>query len=175
MVGLNPQFGGLFRAVAEDDVIPQGDGFTPLKVSKGDLLFASFKNAHLNVSNFSWRLSHVADHIPVHQPVDFPNPDKVDPTRPRERYQLQGAGFHNCPGVTYAEQVNLRDGSVTQFSDTDLLRPCRRFRRSLRSSSPCPICAVQTVRQASWLATLTRRLMYVNLSLCFMVWSLTFV
>lgn len=53
ITGLNPQFAGLFRAVAEDDVIPQGDGLAPLKVNKGDLLFASFKNAHLNVSSFS--------------------------------------------------------------------------------------------------------------------------
>ena len=46
---LNPQFGGLFRAVAMDDVVPQGEGFQPMQVKKGDLLFASFKNAHLNV------------------------------------------------------------------------------------------------------------------------------
>ena len=47
---LNPQFGGLFRAVVQDDAVPQGDGFQPLQVKRGDLLFASFKNAHLNVS-----------------------------------------------------------------------------------------------------------------------------
>lgn len=47
---LNPQFGGLFRAVVQDGTVPQGDGFEPLRVKAGDLLFASFKNAHLNVS-----------------------------------------------------------------------------------------------------------------------------
>ena len=47
---LNPQFGGLFRSVVQDDTVPQGQGFPALKVQKGDLLFASFKNAHLNVS-----------------------------------------------------------------------------------------------------------------------------
>lgn len=36
------------------------------------------------------------------QPADFPNPTAVDPTRPKESYQLQGAGFHNCPGVDFA-------------------------------------------------------------------------
>ena len=36
------------------------------------------------------------------QPADFPNPTTVDPTRPKEKYQLQGAGFHNCPGVDFA-------------------------------------------------------------------------
>ncbi|TDL26424.1 heme peroxidase [Rickenella mellea] len=81
----NPQFGGLFRAVAEDDVIPQGDGLAPLPVKKGDLIFSSFKNAHQN-------------------PADFPNPEKVDPTRSPTDYQLQGAGFHNCPGVDFAQK-----------------------------------------------------------------------
>ena len=47
---LNPQFGGLFRAVVQDATVPQGDGFQPMQVKQGDLLFASFKNAHLNVS-----------------------------------------------------------------------------------------------------------------------------
>lgn len=39
------------------------------------------------------------------QPKDFPNPLKVDPRRPKDKYQLQGAGFHNCPGYTFAEQT----------------------------------------------------------------------
>lgn len=47
---LNPQFGGLFRVAVQDDVVPQGTGFQPLQVKTGDLLFAGFKNAHLNVS-----------------------------------------------------------------------------------------------------------------------------
>lgn len=47
---LNPQFGGLFRAAVADATVPQGDGFEPLQVQAGDLLFASFKNANLNVS-----------------------------------------------------------------------------------------------------------------------------
>ncbi|EJC98652.1 heme peroxidase [Fomitiporia mediterranea MF3/22] len=80
---LNPQFGGLFRAVMQDDTVPQGDGFQPMQVKAGDLLFASFKNAHLN-------------------PADFPNPTQIDPTRKKDSYQLQGAGFHNCPGVDFA-------------------------------------------------------------------------
>ncbi|KAH8111877.1 heme peroxidase [Phellopilus nigrolimitatus] len=80
---LNPQFGGLFRAAVQDDLVPQGAGFQPLQVRAGDLLFAGFKNAHLN-------------------PADFPNPTAVDPTRPKDSYQLQGAGFHNCPGVDFA-------------------------------------------------------------------------
>jgi linoleate 10R-lipoxygenase len=39
------------------------------------------------------------------QPTDFPNPTAVDPTRPRASYNLNGTGFHGCPGVTYAEQT----------------------------------------------------------------------
>lgn len=49
MLGLNPQFTGLWRDVAEDAQIPQGPGLPPLNVKKGDRLWASFKNAHLNV------------------------------------------------------------------------------------------------------------------------------
>ena len=40
-----------------------------------------------------------------YQPADLPNPTKVDPTRPKDAYNLNGTGFHNCPGVTYAEQT----------------------------------------------------------------------
>ena len=54
---LNPQYSGLFRTVEQDDIIPQGDGKEPLQVHKGDLIFASFKNAHLNVSYNFVRLS----------------------------------------------------------------------------------------------------------------------
>ena len=46
---LNPQFGGLFRVCVQDDVVPQGARFADMPVKKGDWLFGSFKNAHLNV------------------------------------------------------------------------------------------------------------------------------
>lgn len=46
---LNPQFGGLFRMCVQDDVVPQGADLVNMQVKKGDMLFASFKNAHLNV------------------------------------------------------------------------------------------------------------------------------
>jgi hypothetical protein len=39
------------------------------------------------------------------QPTDFPNPTTVDPTRPIGSYNLNGTGFHTCPGLTYAEQT----------------------------------------------------------------------
>ena len=48
-VGLNPQFTGLWRDVAVDTLIPQGDDLPPLKVQAGDRIWASFKNAHLDV------------------------------------------------------------------------------------------------------------------------------
>lgn len=48
---LNPQFGGLFRAAVADATVPQGGGFPDLSVKAGDLLFGSFKTAHLNVSS----------------------------------------------------------------------------------------------------------------------------
>jgi len=83
---LNPQFTGLWRDVAADAAIPQGKGLPPMNVKAGDRIWASFKNAHIN-------------------PSDFPNPTTVDPTRPVESYNLNGTGFHTCPGVTYAEQT----------------------------------------------------------------------
>ncbi|EPS97159.1 hypothetical protein FOMPIDRAFT_95975 [Fomitopsis schrenkii] len=83
---LNPQFGGLFRICVQDDVVPQGTGFADMQVKKGDFLFGSFKNAHLN-------------------PSDFPNPTTVDPTRPKSSYSIQGAGFHGCPGVDFVAQT----------------------------------------------------------------------
>lgn len=47
---LNPQFTGLFRRAAVADVIPQGNGKPDIHVQPGDLVFSSFKNAHLEVS-----------------------------------------------------------------------------------------------------------------------------
>ncbi|KAJ7923789.1 heme peroxidase [Mycena leptocephala] len=83
---LNPQFTGLWRDVAVDATIPQGKDLPPMNVKAGDRIWASFKNAHIN-------------------PTDFPNPTTVDPTRPIGSYNLNGAGFHTCPGLTYAEQT----------------------------------------------------------------------
>ena len=40
------------------------------------------------------------------QPVDFPDPLVVNPNRPKSSYaNLNGTGFHVCPGVSYAEQT----------------------------------------------------------------------
>ncbi|KAF8209473.1 heme peroxidase [Mycena galopus ATCC 62051] len=83
---LNPQFTGLWRDVAADATIPQGKGQPSMNVKAGDRIWASFRNAHVN-------------------PADFPNPLSVDPTRPPDAYNLNGAGFHTCPGVSYAEQT----------------------------------------------------------------------
>lgn len=87
MTGLNPQFAGLLRVSTVADNIPLGHGKPSLSVQPGDIIFNSFRNAQTN-------------------PVDFPDPYKVDPTRPRSAYQNQGAGFHLCPGINFAEQVS---------------------------------------------------------------------
>ncbi|KAJ3760774.1 heme peroxidase [Lentinula raphanica] len=83
---LNPQYTGLYRDAVVDATIPQGPGLEPLNIKAGDRIWASFKNAHRN-------------------PAEFPDPLKVDPTRPKSAYNLNGTGFHQCPGVTYAEQT----------------------------------------------------------------------
>ncbi|KAG6810880.1 hypothetical protein H0H92_009972 [Tricholoma furcatifolium] len=81
---LKPQFPGLWREAAVDASISQGPGLPDLEIKAGDRIWASFRNAHLN-------------------PLDFPEPTKVNPTRPLASYNLNGAGFHNCPGTAYAQ------------------------------------------------------------------------
>ncbi|KAJ7160328.1 heme peroxidase [Mycena filopes] len=83
---LNPQCHGLWRDVAADASIPQGNGLPAMDVKAGDRIWASFRNAHLN-------------------PTEFPNPTTVDPSRPATSYNLHGAGFHACLGVTYAQHT----------------------------------------------------------------------
>ncbi|KZT00985.1 heme peroxidase [Laetiporus sulphureus 93-53] len=108
---LNPQFGGLFRIATADDVVPQGQGFQPMQVKKGDMLFASFKNAHLN-------------------PDDFPDPETVNPRRPKSSYNIQGAGFHGCPGVDFV-------------ADTipEIIRIIFRLPDLRRAPGPAGVCA----------------------------------
>ena len=54
---LSPQFHGLLRSVAQNDSIPQGEGFEPLFVNRGDTLYANLRDAHLNVGVFNTLLS----------------------------------------------------------------------------------------------------------------------
>lgn len=83
---LRPQFSGLYRKAEVDAEIPQGLGLPPLQVKAGEWIWSNFRNAHLN-------------------PAEFPNPQTVDPRRPASLYNLNGTGFHNCPGTTYAQQT----------------------------------------------------------------------
>ncbi|KAI3616961.1 heme peroxidase [Moniliophthora roreri] len=83
---LNPQVTGLYRDALVDAVISQGSGLPDIQLKKGDRIFGSLKNAHLN-------------------PDDFPDPLTINPTRPASAYQYNGSGFHQCPGVNYAEQT----------------------------------------------------------------------
>ncbi|KAJ7278558.1 heme peroxidase [Mycena rebaudengoi] len=81
-----PCFTTILREAAVDAVIPQGPGLPPMEVKAGEHIGSCFKNAHLN-------------------PADFPNPTAVDPTRLTSSYNLNGTGFHGCPGVDYAVQT----------------------------------------------------------------------
>ncbi|KAK7695141.1 hypothetical protein QCA50_002331 [Cerrena zonata] len=78
---LAPQFPGLLRQAAVTDTVDLGDG-RKVDVRAGDLIFSSFYNAQ-------------------HNETDFPEPNKVNPRRPKESYQNQGSGFHICPGVDF--------------------------------------------------------------------------
>ncbi|KAG6890061.1 hypothetical protein C0992_003159 [Termitomyces sp. T32_za158] len=75
---LQPQYSGLWRGAAEDAIIDQGPGYPPLEVKAGDRIWASLRNAYLN-------------------PVDFPEPTKVIPTRQAASYYLDGTVFRHCP------------------------------------------------------------------------------
>jgi hypothetical protein len=97
-----PQAAGLYRKAAVDYLIPQGPGLPPVEVQVGDRIWSSLKNAHRN-------------------PLEFPNPDKVDPRRPVSAYNLNGCGFHGCPGTTYAVQT-IAEVVRTVFSLPNLRR-----------------------------------------------------
>ena len=102
-LGLNSQSTGLWRDVAIDVLIPQGDGLAPLKVQAGDRIWASFKTL-----TSTYVLRFIILEFPNFffvQPKEFPNPTTFDPNRPPKSYNLHGAGFHNCAGVEYVVQT----------------------------------------------------------------------
>ncbi|KAG8753435.1 hypothetical protein FRC11_007438 [Ceratobasidium sp. 423] len=82
---LNPQFPVLARIATTQDEIPQGTDQPSVSVEPGDRLFLSYRNAHLD-------------------PEFFPNPEAVDPHRPKENYGIQAVGVHGCPGLDTTEQ-----------------------------------------------------------------------
>lgn len=99
---LNPQFGGLFRVAVQDDVVPQGTGFQPLQVKTGDILFAGFKNAHLNVSSilftslllFQRSMLTKQPHRPARR---LPEPDGGGPDAPEGQLPAAGRGLPQLP------------------------------------------------------------------------------
>ncbi|CAE6450365.1 unnamed protein product [Rhizoctonia solani] len=82
---LHPQFPALARVAAVQDEIPQGPGNPSISVKPGDRLFLSYRNAHLD-------------------PELFPNPETIDPRRPKDHYAIQAIGAHGCPGLDATEQ-----------------------------------------------------------------------
>ncbi|KAF9257706.1 heme peroxidase [Marasmius fiardii PR-910] len=133
---LNPQVTGLYRDVAADASIPQGNGLPNLDVKAGDRLFGSLKNAHLNAT-------------------DFPNPTKVDPTRPASSYNYNGVGFHKCLGIAFAEQTiteiirvvfslkNVRrapgnDGKLIGFTEIQNQTPTNVYVTDYGTTTPWP-------------------------------------
>lgn len=43
------QFAGLLRVAVASDSIPMGEGRPPVQVQPGDIIWSSYRNAHLNV------------------------------------------------------------------------------------------------------------------------------
>ncbi|KAF5365312.1 hypothetical protein D9758_005455 [Tetrapyrgos nigripes] len=133
---LNPQVTGLYRDVLADASIPQGNSLPNLDVKKGDRLFGSLKNAHLN-------------------PTDFPNPTTIDPTRPASSYSYNGVGFHKCLGIAFAEQTitaivgvvfslkNVRrapgnDGKLVGFTELQNATPTKVYVTDYGTTTPWP-------------------------------------
>jgi hypothetical protein len=86
---------------AAEDVAASG-------VKKGHRVWASHKNAHLNVWDPSSSLSSQYSHLNVltsSQPADFPNPEQINPKRPGELYIPTPTYFMGCPGPLFVEQV----------------------------------------------------------------------
>ncbi|GLB40814.1 putative heme peroxidase [Lyophyllum shimeji] len=83
---LRPQYTCLWRDAVSDATIDQGPGLPRMQIKAGDRIRGNFKTAHVN-------------------PDDFPDPTAVNPRRPLSSYNLNGAGFHNCPGTAYSYQT----------------------------------------------------------------------
>ncbi|KAG8896210.1 hypothetical protein FRC00_006290, partial [Tulasnella sp. 408] len=83
---LDPQAPGIFRQAAVDVEVKESNGLAPVRVKKGDTIFVSLKNAN-------------------NDPTAFPNPQKIDPTRPLDRYKLFGAGMHSCLGQFFTQAM----------------------------------------------------------------------
>ncbi|KAJ6512310.1 heme peroxidase [Mycena vulgaris] len=87
---LNPQYGGLWRDVTADAAIPTGTGHA---LNGCESRYSHLRK--LQERTFKCTL----------KPLEFPNPTAVDPTRPLDSYNLNGTGFHGCPGLTYAVET----------------------------------------------------------------------
>lgn len=96
---------GLYRKATSDDIITEDDG-TKVSVKAGDRVFVSFVSA-------------------AKDPTHFPNPERVNPFRPRDAYIHYGAGPHACLG---------RD--VSEVALTELFRAVFKKKNLRRAAGP---------------------------------------
>ncbi|KAG9014307.1 hypothetical protein FRB90_005401 [Tulasnella sp. 427] len=83
---LDPQAPGIFRQAAVDAEVKEGNGLPPVRIQKGQTVFVSLRNAN-------------------NDPTAFPDPQKIDPTRPLDRYKIFGAGMHSCLGQWFTQAM----------------------------------------------------------------------
>ena len=129
---LNPQFGGLFRVCVQDDVVPQGTGFADMQVKKGDWLFGSFKNAHLNVCLLSSII------LP-------PSSDKLSAPSPTSRTTSPTPR----PSTRRGPRVPITCKARVSTAALESTSSHRRSPRSCVPSSGCLGCGVLPLRRAS--------------------------
>ncbi|KAI5480215.1 fatty acid oxygenase PpoA [Pseudohyphozyma bogoriensis] len=75
---LDPQVPGIPRLAGEDATIK--DGNNQVKVRQGDMIFCSMWHGNRD-------------------PAVYPEPDEVNPNRPKSSYKLWGSGIHTCLGA----------------------------------------------------------------------------
>ncbi|KAG8908060.1 hypothetical protein FRC01_007508 [Tulasnella sp. 417] len=119
---LDPQAPGIFRQAGVDADVKEGNGLAPVRVHKGQTIFVSLRNAN-------------------NDPTAFPNPQKIDPTRPLDRYKLFGAGMHSCLGQFFT-QAMMPEVMRSVFSLKNIRRApgesgkLNRFRSDLFGTTP---------------------------------------
>lgn len=123
----------MFRDVAADTEIDQGEGLPKLKFRRGERVFVSLAKANRDVRLNEWHRSRPrAERITQSTTFGPDNEHVIDPERPHSDYLLFGHGAQTLLGDEFVEKARwLCLLLFCAGSDTSGGRPCR------RSFGPC--------------------------------------